>query len=174
MTPPTSTDEFIRHLDPPPPRRNGWWLLSWKAFQRQFDLVLDEVERLAEKDPDGYDSHPQAKLLAMLLRLTTRDIPRDPGHKEYLQGGTLGSEYTSWRRAKFHQRFRLFFRYRSAENVIVYAWVNTDSGLRKAGDKNDPYAVFRRMLERGSPPNDFDDLVRESRALTFGGTDPEA
>ena len=168
MTPPVSTDDYVRRLDPPPPQREGWWLLSWAEFQRQIETLVREVQRLSRDDPEGYRSHPQSKLLAAIVRLVTRDIPRDPAHKDYLQGKTLGGEYTGWKRAKFHSRFRLFFRYRSTEKIIVYAWVNTDSGLRKAGDKNDPYAVFRRMLERGSPPIDFDHLVRESQALSLG------
>ena len=151
---------------------NGWWLLSWKEFQRQFDHLIAEVSRLAEKDPHGYGSHPTTKLLATILRLIRHDIPRDPGHADFRQGGTLGDEYTGWRRAKFHQRFRLFFRYRSVEKIIVYAWVNTESGPRKQGDRNDPYNVFRRMLDRGSPPDDFDALLRESRALGLPPSGP--
>ena len=152
-------------MNPPPPVANGWWLLSWSEFQRQFDALVAEVERLREKDPGGYGGHPKAKLLATLLRLITRDIPSDPGHKDFRQGGTLGDEYTGWLRARFHQRFRLFYRYHSSIRAIVYVWVNTETGLRKSGDRNDPYNVFRRMLERGSPPNDFDDLLRECEGL---------
>ena len=147
--------------------------MSWVEFSRQFEKLVREVQRLAHDDPDGYRSHPQAKLLASVVRLVARDIPRDPGHREYLQGKTLGRDHAGWRRAKFQERYRLFFRFRSSDRILVYAWVNTDSGLRKAGDRNDPYAVFRRMLDRGSPPHDFDDLVHESRALNSKGTDPE-
>jgi toxin YhaV len=138
-------------------------------FSRQFEKLVREVRRLAHDDPDGYRSHPQAKLLASVVRLVALDIPRDPAHRDYLQGKTLGRDYGGWRRAKFHERYRLFFMFRSSDRIIVYVWVNTDAGLRKAGDRNDPYAVFRRMLDRGSPPNDFDDLVHESRALEAGG-----
>jgi toxin YhaV len=38
-----------------------------------------------------------------------------------------------WRRAKFLSRFRLFFRYNSKAKVIIYAWVNEENTLRKAG-----------------------------------------
>jgi toxin YhaV len=150
-------------MNPPPPRAQGWWLLTWSEFQRQFDALMAEVERLRDRDPAGYGAHPQTKLLATILRLITEDIPREPGHKDFWQGATLGGEYTGWYRARFHQRFRLFFRFRSVERAIVYAWVET--GLRKSGDRNDPYAVFRRMLDRGSPPTDFDELLRQSAGL---------
>ncbi|HEX8244526.1 MAG TPA: type II toxin-antitoxin system YhaV family toxin [Longimicrobium sp.] len=106
------------------------------------------------------------------MRLIKRDIPRDPGHADFRQGGTLGDECTGWRRAKFHQRFRLFFRYRSVEKIIVYVWVNTESGPRKQSDRNDPYNVFRRMLDRCSPPDDFDALLLESRALGLPPSGP--
>lgn len=170
MTPP-STDSIFLAMNPPPPRVHGWWLLSGSEFQRQFDSLLAEVERIREQDPSSYRAHPKAKLLATILRLITEDIPADPGHKDFRQGTTLGSDYTGWYRAKFHQRFRLLFRFRSAERAIVHAWVNTESGLRKSGDKNDPYAVFRRMLDRGSPPTDFSELLDEAAALRLPSAD---
>lgn len=92
-------------------------------------------------------------------------MPRDPGHRDFRQGGKLGSEYTDWFRAKFHQRFRLFVRFDSQWKAIIYGWVNTESGLRQEGGRNDPYVVFRRMLERGRPPTSFDELLRETQGL---------
>lgn len=160
-----STDEVFASMDPPPPRIDGWWLLSWREFQHQLETLVAEVEHLRERDPQGYRSHSKAKLLAAVLRLVEVDIPRDPGHKDFRQSTTLGSAYTGWYRAKFHQRFRLFYRFQTTFRVIVYAWMNTETGLRKSGDKNDPYNVFRKMLDRGTPPTDFDALLRESRAL---------
>lgn len=48
-----------------------------------------------------------------------QDIPRDPGRKEFLQGSTLGANHRHWRRAKFFQQFRLFFRFQGRSRVIV-------------------------------------------------------
>ncbi len=62
--------------------------------------------------------------------------------------------YRHWFWAKFLGRFRLFFRYNSRARLIVYAWVSDERSLRQSGGKNEPYEVFRRMLERGNPPND--------------------
>lgn len=163
----TSTDAIFQAMKPPPPRSHGWWLLSWPAFQEQFDGLVAEVERLRARDPGGYRQHSKAKLLRTILAIIVDEVPRDPGHSDYRQGGTLGSAYMAWKRAKFHQRFRLFFRYDSVKGSIIYAWVNVEGGLRKAGDRNDPYNVFRRMLERGAPPTSIDDLIRESRALVL-------
>jgi toxin YhaV len=166
-----STEQILQSMDPPPPRSNGWWLLSWAEFHRQFAALVAEVDQLRVRDAEGYTSHPKAKLLAAILRLIREDVPRDPGHSDFRQGTTLGAAYTGWYRAKFFQRFRLFYRFRSTDRVIVYTWINTETGLRKSGDKNDPYAVFRRMLDRGSPPTDFDQLVRESTPLRLPGAE---
>lgn len=162
-----STDTTLGGMHPSPRRVNGWWLLSWRDFQAQVASLVEQAERLAQKDPSGYRSHPAVKMLFAIVRLTTRDIPADPGHENFRLGSTLGGPYRAWRRAKFYQRFRLFFRYDSRLEVIVYAWVNSESGLRKSGDRNDPYAVFLRMLARGQPPDDIEQLLAERKPLQF-------
>lgn len=162
-----STDALFEAMRPPPPQSLGWWLLSWPAFQAQFDRLVDAVERLRAGDPNGYRGHPKAKLLATVVRIITQDVPRDPGNSSFRQGGTLGSDYTAWFRAKFQVRFRLFYRFDSKTKAIVYAWMNVEGGLRKEGDRNDPYSVFRRMLQQGKPPTSFDELLRESTGLAL-------
>jgi toxin YhaV len=114
----------------------------------------------------GYLLAPAPKLLAAVRDATLRDIPGDPGADRYRQGNTLGPGYRHWPRDKFFQRFRLFFRYSSDPALIAYVWLNDDSTLRKSGGRTDAYAVFRAMLERGRPPTDWDDLVRECRTWT--------
>lgn len=91
-------------------------------------------------------------------------VPADPGRDEFRQGNTLGTAYRHWRRAKIGRRFRLFFRYDSRSKVIVYAWVNDENTLRSAGSKSDPYAVFKKMLGRGNPPDDWDALIAATRS----------
>ena len=91
-------------------------------------------------------------------------IPADPTRSEYRQGDTLGPENRHWFRAKFGgQRFRLFFRYDSKTKVIIYAWVNDSDTLRTCGNKNDAYAVFRKMLASGNPPNDREAPLKASK-----------
>ena len=75
------------------------------------------------------------------------------------QDDSLGSEHKHWRRAKFFQQYRLFFRFHQDSRVIVLAWVNDETTKRAYGAKSDPYRVFRDMLIRGCPPNDWDTLV---------------
>lgn len=87
-------------------------------------------------------------------------IPADPARPEYRQGNTLGEAYRNWFRVKFLGRFRLFFRYDSRSRLIVYAWVNDERSLRQRGARNDPYEMFRRMLEAGNPPDDWAALIQ--------------
>ncbi|MFO0126718.1 MAG: type II toxin-antitoxin system YhaV family toxin, partial [Pseudanabaena sp.] len=85
---------------------------------------------------------------------------------EYRQGATLGSEYKHWFRAKFFQQYRLFFRYHLESKIIIFAWVN-DEGSKRAYESNtDAYRVFKKMLEDGHPPDDWNDLLKEAKAET--------
>jgi toxin YhaV len=138
---------------------NGWRLYIHPLFDQQFRRLLEQVEALAADDPVGYRQLPAAKLLATINRHIKEIIPRDPGAAEFRQGNTLGSDNRHWFRAKFHERYRLFYRFSSKEKVIIYAWVNDERTLRKSGSKTDPYRVFRAMLEAGDPPNTVEQLL---------------
>ncbi|MGB6691248.1 MAG: type II toxin-antitoxin system YhaV family toxin [Terracidiphilus sp.] len=144
---------------------NGWRIYFYPLFDLQVQELEDKVKALAEKDPALRINHPTTKLLATIKRYVLEIIPRDPNAAEFRQGNTLGPDNRHWFRAKFHQRYRLFYRFSSKEKVIVYAWVNDESTLRKSGSKSDPYAVFRSMLEAGNPPNSLDQLLLRSREL---------
>ncbi|MCJ2139621.1 type II toxin-antitoxin system YhaV family toxin [Methylobacterium sp. E-066] len=142
--------------------RNGWRLYRASAFMASLAPLTAEVARLAEADPSSYAAHPKAKLLARIRQLIVDEIPRDPNARAYALGNTLGPEHRHWRRAKFLQRFRLFFRFDSASRIIVYAWVNDENTLRKAGSRSDPYTVFAQRLNAGDPPDDWDDLLADA------------
>jgi hypothetical protein len=51
--------------------------------------------------------------------------------------------------------------------AIIYAWVNDETTLRKAGSRTDPYVIFNRRLRDGDPPDDWDDLFRKAKAASF-------
>lgn len=144
--------------------RNGWKLLRHPAFDDTFNNLTRDVERLRAEHPQNWQGHPKTKLLARIQSLIFDEIPRDPNAAEYQQGNTLGSENRHWRRAKFLQRFRLFFRFDTRSRIIIYAWVNDESTLRKAGAKTDPYTVFEKRLKVGNPPSSWDELLRQSEA----------
>lgn len=130
-------------------------------FLDQLEAMIAAVERARKKDPKGYKKKRAAKLLAAVLKVAFEDIPSDPTRDIYRQGGTLGDDYKHWFRAKFLQQFRLFFRYLQSASVkvIVLTWVNDDATLRAYESASDAYAVFRKMLDRGNPPNTWKELL---------------
>ncbi len=144
---------------------HGWRLLVHPLFQEQLEKLVRRVEKLASKDPQGYTSHPAAKILATIDYYIREAIPRDPNGPEFRQGNTLGPANRHWFRAKFHGRYRLFYRFSTEHKIIIYAWVNDDDTLRKSGSRSDPYAVFKAMLESGEPPGSFSDLVTASKEM---------
>jgi toxin YhaV len=142
--------------------RQGWKLRRTKVFAESFDALELEVAQLAEADPVNYLSHPKVKLFIRISDLILEEIPLNPNAPEYALGNSLGPSRRHWRRAKFLQRFRLFYRFDSASRTIVYGWMNDENTLRKAGSKSDPYAVFLRRLDRGEPPDDWKALMKNS------------
>lgn len=146
----------------------GWTLYLHSLFRQQLEDLMARVETLKVKDHKGYKEQPATRLLATINRYIREIIPRDPNAPEFRQGNTLGEDNRHWFRAKFHERYRLFYRFSSKEKVIVYAWVNDEGTLRKAGSKTDPYSVFRRMLKSGNPPGSMAELLAVStRAETI-------
>ena len=143
---------------------NGWSIHAHPVFLGQFAGLVDEVERCRRRHPETWRGRNCAKRLAAILRLVKESIPTDPGSPAFRQGGTLGEGRKHWFRAKFFQRYRLFYRFSSRGRVIVLAWVNDDQTLRSSGARTDVYAVFGGMLDRGSPPDGFDALLAEARA----------
>lgn len=148
-----------------PSAKPAWQLFAHPAFSDAFDTLVEEVKQLRAAGAEGYKAHPKTKLLKRIVDLIETEIPRDPGANEYGLGNTLGPSHRHWRRAKFLGRFRLFFRYNSAANVIIYAWVNDENTLRKAAGKTDPYTVFGGLLRKGRPPDDWNALVKEAQTI---------
>lgn len=143
---------------------HGWIILAHPFFIEQIESLVKEVEDLKKKDPLNFQSKNSAKKLAAIHYLALKKIPSDPTLAEYRQGTTLGDEHKHWFRAKFFQQYRLFFRFNLDKRIIIYAWVNDDSTKRVYGSKKDAYAVFKKMLKNGNPPNNWDDLVKASNS----------
>ncbi|MDO9011653.1 MAG: type II toxin-antitoxin system YhaV family toxin [Gallionella sp.] len=95
------------------------------------------------------------------------DVPQleqSPALAEYQQGSTLGGAHRHWFRARPLQQYRLFFRYHQQSRIIIYAWVNDEDTKRAYENGDDAYRVFRKMLESGHPPDDWNILLPEARA----------
>jgi len=143
---------------------NGWTIFAHPLFLDQLEDLARQVEALKQKDSVGYVRKNATKRLAAIAKLAFEVIPQDPARPEYRQGLTLGTEHKHWFRAKFFQQYRLFFRYHGHAKVIVYAWVNDEDTKRAYEGSDDAYRVFRRMLESGHPPNDWDQFLAEAQA----------
>ena len=143
---------------------HGWTVFVHPLFLAQIEALILQVESLKQKDPAGYVKKNASKRLAAITKLAFDVIPQDPTRPEYRQGGTLGDAHKHWFRAKFFQQYRLFFRYHAAAKVLVFAWVNDDDSKRAYESSDDAYRVFRKMLEGGHPPDDWDMLLAEARA----------
>ena len=147
---------------------HGWRLYAFEPFAERLAALKKEVERLRAKDPDGYRHHPTTRLLASVYKAITEAVPANPDHPEFRVGHSLGPQYAHWRRVKrgLPSRYRLFYRFSSKPvRIIVYAWLNDEATLRKAGAKTDVYAVFQRMLARGEVPSDIAELTKRGSEI---------
>lgn len=145
---------------------NGWSLFVHPLFLDQVEALISKVEALKAKDPKTYKQKNSTKRLAAITKLALEVIPEDPTRAEYRQGGTLGDDRKHWFRAKFYQQYRLFFRFHAAKKIIVYVWVNDEDSKRAYEARDDAYRVFRKMLDGGHPPEEWDTLLKEARAAS--------
>lgn len=141
---------------------NGWILLTHPHFEDQYAKWKRQVLKLKAKNPESYKQSDITKRFAALDRLAFTLIPGNPEDSRFLLGNTLGEHNRGWRRAKFGQQYRLFFRFDSKSKVIVLGWVNDSDSLRAYGSKNDAYLVFAKLLGEGNPPTNWDELIEQS------------
>jgi len=145
---------------------NGWNIFAHPLFLNQFEELLTQVEHLRQKYPQDYKHKNATKRLAAIAKLAFDVIPQDPTRSDYRQGDTLGDDYKHWFRAKFFQQYRLFFRYHQEGKIIVFAWVNDENSKRAYDSKTDAYRIFKKMLESGIPPDNWDDLLKDAKGET--------
>lgn len=146
-----------------PEEINGWKIYIHPCFRDAYNELVNEVEVLRKKNPEGYQKKAATKLLAVVHKVIEEGIAIEPSSAVYRQGTTLGASHKDWSRAKFgNGRYRLFFRYSTRERVILLAWMNDSGALRTYGSKTDSYKVFEKMLKKGRPPNDWNKLLQEA------------
>jgi toxin YhaV len=144
---------------------NGWTVFAHPLFVAQLQALTDQVAALQAKDPQAYTRKNATKRLAAIRQLALEVIPQDPTRPEYRQDNTLGDAHRHWFRAKFFQQYRLFFRFHAASRIIVLAWVNDENTRRAYESPDDAYRVFRKMLDGGHPPGDWDELLAQARRI---------
>lgn len=142
----------------------GWTIFAHPLFLDQLEALIRQVEGQRRKDPHAYQKKNARKRLTAIVKLAFEVIPQDPTRAEYRQGGTLGEAHKHWFRAKFFQQYQLFFRFHLESRIIVYAWVNDEDSKRAYESGDDAYRVFRKMLENGRPPDDWQVLLGEAQA----------
>lgn len=145
---------------------NGWRIYAHSLFLEQLEKLIAQVDNLKQKYPQSYQQKKPTKLLAAINKLVFEIIPQNPLLQEYRQGNTLGQDYRHWFRAKFFQQYRLFFRFHEPSKIIVYVWVNDDKSKRAYGSNTDAYEVFKKMLARGNPPDNWPSLLAEVQQET--------
>jgi toxin YhaV len=145
---------------------NGWTVFAHPLFVAQLQALTAQVEALQAKDPQGYTRKNATKRLAAIRQLAFEVIPQDPTRPEYRQGNTLGDAHRHWFRAKFFQQYRLFFRFHAASRIIVLAWVNDEDTRRAYESADDAYRMFRKMLDSGHPPGDWDELLAQALGVS--------
>jgi toxin YhaV len=130
----------------------GWRTFVHPIFEKQLDKLTRQVERLESRDPKGYAAHPATKILATINYYIREAIPRNPDGEEFRPA----SLPDHWLRAKFHGRYRLFYRISSEQRIVIYVWVRNEHDSRSG-----PFGLFRAMLKRGEPGDLCAELTRK-------------
>ena len=147
----------------PPLVRHGWEIaFQPHLFARQYAELKAEVRRLKQElDSQLFVRHPQVKLLAAVMEGIKERIAADPYASRFALTGPLRRHG----RLKglglgLPDRYRLFFRPFEAEDrrLLLILWLGYP---RKNGDRNDCYAVFTRLVQRGELPVAWESLQRE-------------
>jgi toxin YhaV len=142
---------------------HGWTILAHPLFLEKMEKLIGVTEQERAHSLSASPG-PNEKLLTHLLDLAFDKIPGNPASPQYRHGGTLDPSLKHWFRGKTgNGRYRLFFRYDTSEQLILYAWVNDEQSLRTYGSSTDAYATFARMLRDGNPPDSLDGLKAACR-----------
>ena len=143
-----------------------WFLLGHHEFLTQLEKYREANREVKQKiGADSIHTKQAQRLKALTLAVWSK-IPSNPSNPELRLGNALGKEHTHWFRDKFLQQYRVSFRYSTRSKIIAYGWVNDDETLRAYGSKTDAYLVFKKMLESGKVPNNWDELVAESKKIS--------
>jgi toxin YhaV len=142
---------------------NGWRIYFVKQlFGKQRRDLQAQVRQLKKTLPiQDYRQHSQVKLYAAVMTAIKEKIPLDPFASHFALTGPL-KKYGRVKKMGLPDRYRLFFRaLRTPEQKAIFIlWLGYP---QKAGDKNDCYQAFTRMVNRGDCPESLNELLLMSK-----------
>jgi toxin YhaV len=139
-------------------------LFTHELFDAQLKDLMAEVATDKVRHSETWGRRGAAQRLRAVRKIL-RDLQNDPTLVAYGLGNTLGPKARHWRRVKFLQQFRLFFRFSQKDRIVLLVWFNDPDTLRAYESDRDAYRVFSKMLKAGHPPSDLSELMRQCRPL---------
>ncbi len=127
--------------------KNNYLLKTHEMFFQRTLELNNEVKALSEKlSGEELKQHNTVKLAKRVYTATLEIIPQNPNDRAYY----LKDDLKKYRRYKQGlERYRLFFAFSTTPKIILYLYLNDIYTLRKEGDKNDPYEIFKTFVRRG-------------------------
>jgi toxin YhaV len=141
---------------------NGWTIYFHPIFANQYSDMLGAVAKLKEKlPPEEYKRHNTVKLFGHVQVGIMSVIPTDPFGSEFALKRPL-NKFCRLKKKGLPDRYRLFFKPYELEDEksIIILWLGYP---RSEGSKNDCYKVFTEMVAKGIFPENFDDLLKQSK-----------
>jgi len=135
--------------------KNEYLLKVHECYEKPVNELKEHVKKLRKKlSIDDFKRHPDVKFTARLRKASLETIPKNPDEKDYKLHGNL----RKFRRYKQGlKRYRMFFSFSNTPPIILYLYLNDKSTLRKAKDKNNPYEIFSKKVEKGEFSSDPSD-----------------
>ena len=126
---------------------NKYVLRAHDYYFHRINELTAQIQKLHKTlEPGQFIQHPIVKLARRIREADRNIIPQDPDRPDY----QLTGEFKKYRRYKQGlQRYRLFFGFSNQPRIILYLYLNDERHLRKEGDKNDPYEVFKKFISQG-------------------------
>lgn len=141
---------------------SGWRIYFIKRlFGKQRRDLQAQVRQLKQTlSTEDYPKHPTVKLYTAIMVAIKEKVPSNPFATHFTLKGPL-KKYGRVKKMGLPERYRLFFRaLQTPEHKAIFIlWLGYP---RKAGDKNDCYRAFTKMVLRGDFPQSLDELLLAS------------
>jgi toxin YhaV len=149
---------------------HGWTILFYTDFRVQWEDLTDRAIKLKSRlAPEDFVRHPDVKLLKAIDTGIRDKIALDPFASHFALRKPL-QKYGRLKKMGLPQRYRLFFRAFDEQKVIIILWLGFP---RKAGDRQDCYAAFSRMLANGKLPESYESLLTDCDTATINSIEIE-